>query len=321
VTSDASALAAPAGYAIRRPTRDDLPAIAGFTALCDRHDVGGVDYTLSTFEHDWSMPAFDPTLDAWLVETSDGGIGAFGELARRPKMAPEVVGWVHPERRGLGLGSLLIDLTEARALEIVSAPAAEEPRAIVNWIHHDRRDAAYLLDRRGYRVTRSFLRMSIELGDEPPLPAEWPPGMELRPMRVGIDDEAVYQTITTAFRDHWGSSPLPFEQWRQVRMGASHFDPSLWLLAWSGDRLLGASLNGIEDGEAWVQTLGVLRGARGKGLGMALLNASFRAFHARGQRQVMLGVDAQSLTGATRLYERAGMKVDRQWDHWERELD
>ena len=33
-----------------------------------------------------------------------------------------------------------------------------------------------------------------------------------------------------------------------------------------------------------------------------------------------LGVDAQSLTGATRLYEKAGMHVDRQYANYEKEL-
>jgi mycothiol synthase len=40
----------------------------------------------------------------------------------------------------------------------------------------------------------------------------------------------------------------------------------------------------------------------------------------RGQKKVALGVDAASLTGATRLYERAGMHVARQYDTYEKEL-
>jgi ribosomal protein S18 acetylase RimI-like enzyme len=57
----------------------------------------------------------------------------------------------------------------------------------------------------------------------------------------------------------------------------------------------------------WVGTLGVLRPWRRRGLGLALLQHSFARLYERGQRKVGLGVDAQSLTGATRLYEKAGM--------------
>ena len=59
----------------------------------------------------------------------------------------------------------------------------------------------------------------------------------------------------------------------------------------------------------WVRSLFVRRPWRRRGLGMALLQNAFREFHERGERRVGLGVDAENLTGATRLYERAGMRV------------
>jgi mycothiol synthase len=306
---------------VRRPTRDELPAIAAFTALCDRHDIGGVDMTLASFESEWAMPRFDPTQDAWAMYSAAGELIAYAHITRRPKAAPEVAGWVHPEHRGTGLGSQLVDLSEARVREIVDAPGAEEPRAVVQWTNHLTPGAAELLTGRGYRLNRRYWRMSITLGDEEPPAPVWPEGVETRPMRVGVDDEAVHETMVTAFRDHWRSAPLPFPEWRQLRMGNRNFDPSLWLLAWSGHRIVGASLNMDEDGEAWVQTLGVLREARGRGVGRALLVESFRAFHRRGHRQILLGVDSENPTGATRLYESAGMTADRQWDHWERHLE
>jgi ribosomal protein S18 acetylase RimI-like enzyme len=56
------------------------------------------------------------------------------------------------------------------------------------------------------------------------------------------------------------------------------------------------------------------------GLGLALLRHSFDEFYRRGKRKGGLGVDAGSLTGATRLYERAGMRVARQYSIYEKEL-
>ena len=50
---------------------------------------------------------------------------------------------------------------------------------------------------------------------------------------------------------------------------------------------------------------------RRQGLGEALLLHSFRAFRERGFTRGTLGVDASSPTGATRLYERAGMTIYR----------
>jgi ribosomal protein S18 acetylase RimI-like enzyme len=59
---------------------------------------------------------------------------------------------------------------------------------------------------------------------------------------------------------------------------------------------------------------------RRKGIAYALLKQSFASFHARGQKRAALGVDADSLTGALRLYEKAGMHVARQFDQFEKEL-
>jgi hypothetical protein len=42
-----------------------------------------------------------------------------------------------------------------------------------------------------------------------------------------------------------------------------------------------------------------------------MLRRAFAEFYLRGRRKVALAVDSQSLTGATRLYERAGMRVER----------
>ena len=56
------------------------------------------------------------------------------------------------------------------------------------------------------------------------------------------------------------------------------------------------------------------------GLGLALLHHTFREFYKRGKERVGLGVDATSLTGATRLYERAGMHVQKTFHNYELEL-
>ena len=74
----------------------------------------------------------------------------------------------------------------------------------------------------------------------------------------------------------------------------------------------------MDDG--WVDTLGVRRPWRRKGLGMALLQHSFGEFYRRGKYKVGLDVDSQNLTGATRLYERAGMHVARTYISYEKEL-
>ena len=64
------------------------------------------------------------------------------------------------------------------------------------------------------------------------------------------------------------------------------------------------------NGGGYVGALGVRRAWRGRGLGRALLHRTFGEFHSRGVRRVTLGVDAESPTGATKLYASVGMEVE-----------
>ena len=56
------------------------------------------------------------------------------------------------------------------------------------------------------------------------------------------------------------------------------------------------------------------------GLGLALLHHTFSEHYLLGKRQVGLGVDAANLTGATKLYEKAGMYIGREYHSYEMEV-
>ena len=71
----------------------------------------------------------------------------------------------------------------------------------------------------------------------------------------------------------------------------------------------GVSLCDLDPDEGWVGVLGVRRPWRRRGLARALLYESFREIRERGKPRAKLGVDAANPTGATRLYESAGMRV------------
>ena len=73
-------------------------------------------------------------------------------------------------------------------------------------------------------------------------------------------------------------------------------------------------------GIGWIRTLGVRRAWRKRGLGEALLLHSFGEFYKRGTKTIGLGVDAENPTGATRLYQKAGMHVASEYVTYEKEL-
>jgi mycothiol synthase len=137
--------------------------------------------------------------------------------------------------------------------------------------------------------------------------------------RVSIsesDARAVHATLEEAFADQWEPTPVSFDEWWRVQ--GIGFDPGLWFVAEDVENIVGALIGRATVGEASIDDLGVRAPWRRRGLGRLLLLASFAEFQRRGVRRVELNVDSESLTNATRLYERAGMRVVSEFDHFEK---
>jgi mycothiol synthase len=115
---------------------------------------------------------------------------------------------------------------------------------------------------------------------------------------------------------------VPFEEWWHFRTAFNQPEPELWLLAMDGDEVAGmalvASQRAGEPSLGWISSVGVLRPWRRRGLALAILLHSFHLLAERGKPRAGLAVDSQSLTGATRLYEKAGMRVVREFYDYER---
>jgi mycothiol synthase len=69
-----------------------------------------------------------------------------------------------------------------------------------------------------------------------------------------------------------------------------------------------------------VDVVAVRRPWRGRGLGLALLRHALGELYRRGVREVGLSVDAESITGAPRLYGRAGLRVSSSYALFQKEL-
>jgi mycothiol synthase len=290
---------------------DDAEALFRLQADVDRHDYGALDMSLDDIRAE--LADVDLQTDGWIVHPTGGGEAAdpVGYAVLQPRRGAHFRGHlaVHPARRRAGIGTALAALVEHRARERLGE--VEDTSAEVTlegWINA-RSDADVGWARGlGYEFARRFLRMQIDFDEPPPQPA-WPAGITVRTFRVGQDERAMYEAQEEAFSDHWGHQTLPFEQWIK-RTERHDFDPDLWLLALDGNRVVATSTNSvIPDNMGWISGLGVVRSHRRRGLARAILLTAFNDFFRRGQHSVALGVDADSLTGATRLYESAGMRT------------
>jgi mycothiol synthase len=246
-----------------------------------------------------------PSYVLWIAEAG-GQIVAYADVNERPGK----------ERYWLYLRALR---PEGAAALIAETFAYAAPRAGPGALIHaaapgSDRATHDVLRAHGFRHVRYELEMRIDLDAEPPEPV-WPEGIEVRSFRPGEDEEAAWQADTEAFADHWEFTPDPYDDFEREVFGHPAFDPSLFFLPVQGDKVAGLSFCLLRDlGETvgWIEILGVRRAWRRRGLALALLHHSFRELRAQGARWAGLEVDAENLTGAVRLYERAGMRPVRQ---------
>ena len=217
---------------------------------------------------------------------------------------------VHPDFRGRGIGSQFVELAESWARE------RHIPRLHMHAVTDEARE---LYQARGFELVRFFWRMEIDLVEEPP-PPNVPSGFFIRGYEPGVDDEALHAMNQEAFAEHWEFVPQRIDSWMSWRTSRSDYDPALWQLAIHGDEIAGAALSFGSRGLGWILDLAVGSDWRKQGLGLALLRAAFRELHARGFTHVGLEVDSENETGATRLYERAGMRVTRRYATFEKQL-
>ena len=320
----------PEGYMVRGATMDDVEASMALFNRWSRSVIGENEITDAVLiRTEWESKGFDPMEDIRLVFAPDGELVGYIEVwtTNKPPVHPWIWGRVDPSHGDRGIGTYLITWAEERAKKAMTELSDNLRFAPRVGIYQQAEASQKLFDDRGFQRIRSSYTMRIEMAAPPPTP-QWPEGIILRPFDLERDIVAVYRAVDEAFSDHFGHVDSPFEEglerFRHFMTGYEGFDPTMWFIAVDGNEIAGISLcriQAIDDPQVgWVGTLGVRRPWRKRGLGLALLQHSFGEMYRRGQHKAGLGVDAQNLTGALRLYESAGMHVHLVFDLFEKEI-
>jgi mycothiol synthase len=251
--------------------------------------------------------------DTLIAVAPDGrAIGwAFANRVPDPKK-PRVFlyGRVHPTHQGRGIGRALFRWSRARAEEILAGHPGGSVQ--VQNFEGDAR-ARRLCESEGARAIRWFAEMvhrfsETNEGVTTPLPA----GLRVVPF-ASIDTEQMRLLHNHCFADHWGSSSLTEAVWRErldsesVRMSASEavLDERDAPVAYQISEEFPQDVETLGN-LRWLATLGVHRDYRGKGIATHLIQRHLSQARREGFEGSMLGVDADSLTGANALYERLG---------------
>jgi mycothiol synthase len=285
---------------LREPTREDAPAIAELLNAHSEALFGEPALTAAQVRDWFALP------EIWMrLAEGDGPLVGYVDVS-------EEAGRWNIDLRAL-------DVDAARILLDASCEHAGTDGVVRGYAPSEDTVAAAAYRGAGFEVIRHSFQMRIELDAWPSEPV-FPEGIEVRPMRDG-EEERIHAAHMSAFADHWEFHEQTFEQWRIWHRDRESFDAELWFLALERDEIAGfalcaPALSGEPD-FGWVELLGVRPPWRRRGLGEALLQHSFRELYTRGFTRIGLGVDADSTTGAVRLYERVGMHQVRRTDTWE----
>lgn len=293
----------------------DLQPIADLLNACEAVDRLDEGISVEELRVEFGEPSFDPARDLQLWEDDDGQMIGYGQLSV-PDLNDAIDGYlwfrVHPDARGGDIEAQIIAWGAERMREV-----GRERGASVSLVASARdQDAARkdLLERHGFAIIRYFWRMARPLDQPIPAP-RLPDGFTI--VAGNQDPEAWAAMFNDSFIDHWRNHPFTAERYVYYT-SEGNYRPELNLAAVAPDGALAGfcwcdipveenARSGQNDG--WVGVLGTRRGFRKIGLGRALLLEGMRRLKDAGVATAKLGVDADSPTGATRLYESVGFST------------
>ena len=320
-----------AGLRFRRYRgEEDHPAMLRVYMSVHEHDGLEEVLTLEKFNLNYAtLVNCDPARDIVIAEI-DGEVVAYARVFWNALVeggrSYENFGFVHPLWRRRGIGGSLHRHTEGRLRQIADSHGEIAPKWFGSeGIDTDAGNTALLLGD-GYTAARFFYDMvapSLEDVVAPPMPD----GIELRPV---TRDQ--YRTIwlgsAEAFRDHWGEQEWTDGDWTRFDADPDNADPRLWRIGWDGDEVAGAVVTTVpveenelyERARVYVAQVSVRRPWRRRGLARALLAGSLVGAREAGFTSASLGVDTDSPTGATALYESLGFAPEKTFTAYRKPL-
>jgi mycothiol synthase len=263
-------------------------------------------------------PHLDPAEDLRLATVGEQAVG-WGRVWHHPSgerlERAYLLGSVDPEWRGRGIGRTLFAWQLDRARAVLNAHSHDLPRFIKTAAWDWLTDAQHLYERFGFLPVRWFDELLRPL--DPPLERTEVPGIDITDWQPGRSEEARL-LHNRAFADHWGSGSIDQAAWEK-RLTDYGMRLDLSVVAIARNKAVGYSLNEVypDDEEllgrrdGWIGTLGVDRDYRGRGIASALIAASLERFRQEGLTHASIGVDADSPTGAHRLYRRLGFDLEK----------
>ena len=317
----------------------DLQAITEFFDLCTKADHLDEPFmTVDDWRHHLNRPDLDQERDLRLWTGAAGWLAGIGRTVITEEVSEGEAGKrltahmllrVHPEARGQGLETEIVDWAVARGKQ--AGQERQMPLVLQALLQHSTPEHVEyrrgVLEGHGFAPVRYWFKMERALGEPVPEP-QIPEGFTLSHVKGDADIQKWVEAFNDSFVDHWGFHPETLEDhkfWLQNPKYSAERD----LICLAPDGTIAAycfcwvdleenALTGRNEG--LIETLGTARPYRRKGLGKAMLLAGLQRLRSEGLDIAVLDVDADNPTGALGMYESAGFKKAMRSDTYEREV-
>ena len=338
-----TAPALPQGFTLDRVGEPD---VARLTELLRGHESAGRGWASAgagTLRLEVTAPG-TATRENVAVRDAGGRVVAWGSVHDRAEgrmLFVHVVGRTLPDEEAEPCSAVLFAWAEAQARHVGAARGLAVQQIDSGAFEDDERQQAWLADA-GFTKVRTWWQMSRPVQSEEaslvPDTTSWEgEGVRIRQVARsadGMPDEsdlrAVHDVLEGAFTDHFNSSEETFEEFcARLREDPGHRWDHWWLAeltegpapepcaALVGSELA-APVHGVPG--SYVDYIGVLASARGRGVAKGLLHTIIADAAARGRDRVGLEVDADSPTGAEGIYVAMGWRTSYVTQSWHRDV-
>lgn len=303
-------------FLVREANLSDAPDLAEIMELSDKF-FNSEALPVGVIEAEEILSGYIDSIDARkIIQISDQKIIAFVTVHPDPSRKRIYADSWH--RR-------LPDSAMQQALEKLSLQLTVELAKSLHsdfdlWVGTNALDDGYISELRalGFTVLRTYwgLRAPINSHQYPLLENH----LEMRVVENEADMKMWWQVHQDSFSKHFGFMPREFDEWKAMMDKAVGIDHNArWILLERGAPVGFIECSDIKKDidSGFVDGIGVIHAAQGRGYGELMLRWAFAYYASIGRSFVELNADAGNESGALRLYEKVGMKPKHTWQHFE----
>ena len=305
-------------YTIRNYQAADFDNYTELSIEAERLEPSGRYISHQILRENLERPNYSPEQDLFIVEIAGKFIGYMDVFPELTIGRVILDCWIHPEHRRHGLAVKLLDHAMHRAMQMGAR------LAMVNVIE-DNAAARSLLSKLGFRLTRRFLNLELDLAKVCCQDMEQS-AQGSRHLKPGEENELML-IQNRAFTGTWGYNPNTVET-IAYHANLGHYSPDDVIIICDADKITGycwtktiaTGETASSGGKGKILMLGTDPDYRGRGIGKRALLAGLAHLKSKHLQLAELTVDSENEV-ACALYRSIGFEVATSSSWYEKEIN